>query len=1128
MAVTASVCPQCGVSFAVLQADVLESGHLLRATYRVEHAIGHGPYGLTYLAVHASGGHSVVVKEFFPRDHALRRFESADVVPTPDQRDVFVRGRDRFLRQGRLLVGLRNQNVVAVQDVFEEHGTAYLVMERVEGTSLRHLLDTCGEHGLEEARVAHLTRQLVHALDAIHERGLHHLDVCPENVMVTDTDRVVLIDFGEARHEFSRLSTQACTSRYAPMEMLLGESPGPETDIFELGMVVYELLTRTPPPRALERLLHARDWTPSGVPSPWDVLLAQALEMNRHVRPQRAFWWWESRTDVTEARPASPLSEDVTVVEVRADGRGEYRSLPHALEYAEDGAVLQLGAGLHAISQRLAVNRSVVISGGSAERCTVEFFCDGPGLVLDGPGTWVIADVTFRRTTAALGHAVEVRGGTVRFERCRFEGASGRRDGALSCGLRLLGRTRAVLDGCEVTGNAIGVLAGDCAQVSLDVCRFTNNSEAGLRVEGYVQGVVRGNTFGGTARAGILVADQARPIIEANHCGGHELAGILYVGHAGGRAWYNDCVDNRGDGMRVEDWATPQLDANRGSHNGGSGIVCAGRAGGRTRANECSDNGDCGIRAVERASPLLEENLCERNAHHGIGFEDQTDGECRMNTTLSNRIAGLFMKGEARVTYAENVSRDNGENGIGVEGAAHGVIRGNRVTENNGNGIAVSDEASPLIEGNEVARNAMAGVLVHGKGRPRLVRNRLTRNLYGVYVGQEASPRAEGNTCNDNRASGIALFGRSGGYFWENEMVGNVHGIYVDDHATPTVEGNRLTGNSDSGGAWFGSSGGEANHNEVKANEGYGLCVCDGATPRLIGNRSTHNRNCGLHYEGEAGGLARRNELVGNARHGIQVVAKAQPALEENKCTDNRGAGMSWGGSARGYVHGNLCARNEDSGVRVSDEARPTLQENRLVENGGCGLAYLSQAGGTARANVMTTNEGHGIGVRDRAHPRLHDNVCEANRGSGLAWQGRSTGHARGNRCRFNDVFGISVTEDATPHLVENPCSFNLEGDQLSGTAEEVAAASGGGWEAVEVPAETHWRLPDEDDWGLDESMLAPETGRVRDRQPSAGAGSTVVPASGKEQGLSEGDASPASPASDADGSEEARIRERG
>jgi formylglycine-generating enzyme required for sulfatase activity len=188
--------------------------------------------------------------------------------------------------------------VVRVTDLFEENETAYLVMELVTGKSLRKELDSQPQKKIPPQKVKQIITYLVSALSAVHQKGIFHLDIKPDNILLTPEGRLVLIDFGSAKQTFGTSigtsSTRTFTEGYAAPEVLAGGEVGAESDIFEVGMMVYEMLSGQLPPNALQRLLlKGKSWEPEGLESSWQKLIMSALVLEKEGRPGNIEKWWE-------------------------------------------------------------------------------------------------------------------------------------------------------------------------------------------------------------------------------------------------------------------------------------------------------------------------------------------------------------------------------------------------------------------------------------------------------------------------------------------------------------------------------------------------------------------------------------------------------------------------------------------------------------------------------------------------------------------------------------------------------------------------------------------------------------------------------------------------------------------
>lgn len=199
------------------------------------------------------------------------------------------------MKEGRTLFDLTHPNVVRVHDLFRFNNTAYIVMELVEGKTLREILDASLDKKLPPKQVEEIAGQIVAALAEIHKRKICHLDISPDNVMIDPLGRAVLIDFGAAKQLFKIVhSTFAFKQLYTPIELITESNFGPESDLFELSMMIYEMLTGKLPPPSLQRATSIDNWRPTDVPENWRRLLAKGLQLKREDRPNNLLQWWNS------------------------------------------------------------------------------------------------------------------------------------------------------------------------------------------------------------------------------------------------------------------------------------------------------------------------------------------------------------------------------------------------------------------------------------------------------------------------------------------------------------------------------------------------------------------------------------------------------------------------------------------------------------------------------------------------------------------------------------------------------------------------------------------------------------------------------------------------------------------
>src|SRR5919199_1870124 len=267
---TARTCGTCGASLSGNPAggatSALQPGtQLAGGLYAVGKVLGQGGFGITYLGSDARERRTVAVKEFFPHG-SLRR--NREVHPSSGMTLAdFTAARDKFLDEARILARFKNPGIVEVYGSFDENNTAYMVMEFLRGRSLLQLLEERGP--LPEAEAVGYIVRVGEALEAVHGANLLHRDLKPDNVMLTDDGRVVLIDFGTARTyaagKTGRMTTML-TPGYAPLEQY-GQHVrfGPFPDVYALAATLYHLLTGRMPTDATDRA------TGAPLPSPREL-----------------------------------------------------------------------------------------------------------------------------------------------------------------------------------------------------------------------------------------------------------------------------------------------------------------------------------------------------------------------------------------------------------------------------------------------------------------------------------------------------------------------------------------------------------------------------------------------------------------------------------------------------------------------------------------------------------------------------------------------------------------------------------------------------------------------------------------------------------------------------------------
>ena len=234
--------------------DALPSQHRLH-WYVLERVLGQGGFGITYLARDTNLDQAVAIKEYLPVDVATRRAD-ATVRPRSDEQGERYRwGLDRFIQEARTLARFDHPNIVRVLSVFEQNGTAYMVMRFEEGENFAALLDR--KRTLAEKDLMRVLLPVLDGLELVHNAGFIHRDIKPDNIHIRADGTPVLLDFGSARHSLghARTVTILVAPGYAPFEQYYssGEDQGPWTDIYSLGATCYRAIAGVAPMDAIAR-----------------------------------------------------------------------------------------------------------------------------------------------------------------------------------------------------------------------------------------------------------------------------------------------------------------------------------------------------------------------------------------------------------------------------------------------------------------------------------------------------------------------------------------------------------------------------------------------------------------------------------------------------------------------------------------------------------------------------------------------------------------------------------------------------------------------------------------------------------------------------------------------------------
>ena len=293
-----TVCPECGRAYGSANAETfaLKPGTILEGKYLVGEMLGQGGFGITYIGFDLLLEQKVAIKEYYPmstgmvsRDgHSTVVWSSAMMGKTGTQK-----GFDSFLKEARKMAKLGGiPGVVGVKSVFIQNETAYIVMDFIEGETLLKKLQKNGPMDFDSC--VKLMTPIMQALAEVHEHGIIHRDISPDNIMVRPDGKLILLDLGAAKdldiqgNDGSVQSSQMVAKHgFSPIEQYSKSGKvGPWTDIYAMAATIYYCCTGILPPPATDRTIDdTLACQPRLTQAQFDIL-ADCMRMRPQDRPQ--------------------------------------------------------------------------------------------------------------------------------------------------------------------------------------------------------------------------------------------------------------------------------------------------------------------------------------------------------------------------------------------------------------------------------------------------------------------------------------------------------------------------------------------------------------------------------------------------------------------------------------------------------------------------------------------------------------------------------------------------------------------------------------------------------------------------------------------------------------------------
>lgn len=237
----------------------IKPGTILKDKYLIGCALGEGGFGITYTGRDLTLDMRIAVKEFYPNGYSHRNHNYTNEVTLTQssQGQNFEKDMQRFLHEARTLAKFSDESgIVGVRDFFRENGTAYIVMEFLDGVTLKTYLQERGP--IPADQLFAMIEPVLLSLARVHTQGVIHRDISPDNIMVLKTGRIKLLDFGAAREVSGDKSLSVVLKHgYAPEEQYRTKGKqGPWTDVYAMCATIYKCLTGITPMESLERVYH--------------------------------------------------------------------------------------------------------------------------------------------------------------------------------------------------------------------------------------------------------------------------------------------------------------------------------------------------------------------------------------------------------------------------------------------------------------------------------------------------------------------------------------------------------------------------------------------------------------------------------------------------------------------------------------------------------------------------------------------------------------------------------------------------------------------------------------------------------------------------------------------------------
>lgn len=745
--------------------------------YVVGKVLAQGGFGIVYSGSDTNLKRLVAIKEFFPLGCSRQDLAVASgSIPLVS----YEHARNKFQQEAEMLASLDHRGIVRVHACFSQNNTAYMVMEFLQGKTLQQMVDERG--ALPERESTRIIEQVGAALATVHEAGWIYRDINPNNIMLCNDGRVVLIDFGLNRklEEATNLGTRRLTHSmvmltpgYAPQEQYSQHTlVGTYTDVYAMGATLYFLLTAQDPVDAPARsagiVLAPPHLLKPHVSRRASDAVMQAMATAGSDRPQTTAHFLgmltsnprTAQSSVLQGLPPDLVSGgtmSTLKVSPHVQGLGYFTSISDAIMAAAPGQRITVAPGLY--TECLVLDKPIEIAGEGGQGQVIVQSGNGSSIVM-ATTTATVHGLTLRCTAGQ--HGVDVCGidipqGALVLNECDITSDT-------SVGVRICEAGNPTITGCTIHDcDGPGIMVHDHGQGTIENCDIFGNGLSNITIRDSGNATLTNCTIHHSRGCGILFPTAGRGTIERCDIFDNEMSNVAI-------AWESDPVlkdcSIRGSkefGVVVHDHGQGTLENCDIFNNEGCNVALT--QGSNPTFTHCAiyDSESSGVVIREFAQGTFEDCDIFGNALSNVGIDHGGNPIMKRCTIHDGQDCGVVVTGYSQGIWEDCDMIGHRRSGVAITHGGVPTIRGCTIRANKEHGVFVLERSAGILEDCDISANDMCGVEIRERGEATLLNCRINGNAEfavrsgesgrGTITGCDLSGNVQGSTAISSQAS---------------------------------------------------------------------------------------------------------------------------------------------------------------------------------------------------------------------------------------------------------------------------------------------------------------------------------------------------------------------------------------